>query len=335
MIDHDQFHHNNYCTQLFELDAILLKFMTLLTDNLNGIIKQVGNVIATKDAQIISTSLAVIFPGIFLVSFGLIYTPLLNVHQLRDNGEKCFGKIVNIIVSWSVFFGGISYFVGDNIVETAEQILTDDNFNSSMIMTGDTAHVLTIVKSIHPVVLILALILHDILPYEFKQEQNKDSRGKHTKSDDKERKEDTDYSLYKEMVNTTVLIIKFDSWFTIIQSAGSCASPIQLGLIWFLWFLLSFGVYSILISIKIFSYCDDHRHVGQDHFRSNLFYGLIMAIVFLIAFALSLLGDNSQPLDCYQQVSPTVKLCFLLISFLIFLSSFVNYIVYLSFTGER
>ena len=309
--------------------------MTLLTDNLNGIIKQVGNIIATKEAQIISTSLAVIFPGIFLVTFGLIYTPLLNVHQLRDNGEKCFGKIVNIIVSWSVFFGGVSYFVGDNIVETTEQIIMDDNFNGSMIMTGDTAHVLTTVRSIHPVLLILALILHDILPYEFKQAQNKDSRGKHTKSDDKELKEDTDYSLYKEMVNTAVLIIKFDSWFTIIQSAGSCASPIQLGLVWFLWVLLSFGVYGILIGIKLFSYCDGHRHVGQIHFRSNLFYGLIMAIVFLIAFALSLLGDNSQPLDCYQQVSPTVKLFFLLISFISFLSSFVIYIVYLSFTGER
>ena len=131
----------------------------------------------------------------------------------------------------------------------------------------------------------------------------------------------------------TVLIIKFDSWFTIIQSAGSCASPIQLyrpGLV-----LVVFGVYGILIAIKIFSYCNGHCHVGQDHFRSNLFYGLIMAIVFLIAFALSLLGDNSQPLDCYQQVSPAVKLCFLLISFISFLSSIVIYIVYLSFTGER
>ena len=196
---------------MFQLDSILLKFMTLLTDNLNGIIKQIGNIVDTTEAQNVSAYLAVIFPGILLVTFGLIYTPLLNVHQLRDNGEKCFGKIVNIIVSWLVFFGGISYFVGDNIVETAEQILTDDNFNGSMIMTGNTAHILTVVKSIHPAVLILALILHDILPYEFKQEQNKDSRGKHTKSDDKERKEDTDYSLYKEMVNTAVLIIKFDS----------------------------------------------------------------------------------------------------------------------------
>ena len=167
--------------------------------------------------------------------------------------------------------------------------------------------------------------------------QNKDSRKKHTKFNDKECEEDMDYSLYKEMVNTAVLIIKFDSWFTIIQSAGSCASPIQLGLVWFLWFLLNFGVYNILIAIRIFSYCNGHCHVGQDHFRSNLFYGLIMAIVFLIAFALSLLGDNSQPLDCYQQVSPTVKLLFLLISFLSFLSSIVMiiYIMYLSFTGER
>ena len=320
---------------MFQLDAILLKFMTLLTDNLNGIIKQIGNVIATTEAQKVSTYLAVIFPGILLFTFGLIYTPLLNIHRLRDNGKKCFGKIVNIIISWSIFFGGISYFVGDNIVETTEQILTDDNFNGSMIMTSDTAHVLTTVKSIRPVLLILALILHDILPYEFKQAQNKDSRGKYTKSDDKEHEEDMDYSLYKEMVNTAVLIIKFDSWFTIIQGAGNCASTIQLGLVWFLWFLLSFGVYGILIGIRIFSYCDGHRHVGQDHFRSNLFYGLIMAIVFLIAFALSLLGDNSQPLDCYQQVSPTVKLCFLLISFLSFLSSIVIYIVYLSFTGER
>jgi hypothetical protein len=305
--------------------------MTLLADNLNGIIKQVGNVVATTEAQKVSTYLAVIFPGVFLITFGLLYTPLLNAHQRTDN-KKCYGKIVNIIISWSVFFGGISYFVGDNIVETTEQILIDD-VNGSMTNT-DTTRVLTTVKSINPVLLILALILHDILPYEFKQAQSKNSRGKH-KSDDKEDKDDTDYSLYKEMVNTAVLIIKFDSWFTIIQSAGDCTSSIQLGLVWFLWFLLSFGVYSILIAIRIFSYCDGHRQVGQDNFKSNLFYGLVMAIVFLIAFSLSLLGDNSQPLDCYQQVSPTVKLFFLLISFLSFLSSIVIYIVYLSFTEER
>ena len=104
MIDLHQFHHNYY-TQLFQLDAILLKFMTLLTDNLHGIFKQVGNVVATTEAQKVSTYLAVIFPGIFLVTLGLIYTPLLNIHQLRDNGKKHFGKIVNIIVSWSIFLG--------------------------------------------------------------------------------------------------------------------------------------------------------------------------------------------------------------------------------------
>ena len=299
--------------------------MTLLSDNLNGIIKQIGDVSATTEAQNVSAYLAVILPGIFLATFGLIYTPLLNAHELRDDNKKCYGKIVNIIVSWSVFFGGISYFVGDNIVETTEQILFDD-FNGSM--TNSTTHTLSTVKSIHPILLILALILHDILPYEFKQIQIKDHREKH-KSDDKEHKEDTDNSLYKEMVNVAVLIIKFDSWFTIIQSSGICASQVQLGLIWFLWFLLSFGVYSILITIRIYSY------KREDYFKSNILYGLIMAVVFLIAFAISLLGDNSQPLDCYQQVSPSVKLCFLLASFASFLSSIVIYIVYLSFTGER
>ena len=60
----------------------------------------------------------------------------------------------------------MSYFVGDNIVETTEQILMDDNFNGLMIMTNNTIHISTTVKSIHPVLLILALILHNILPYE-------------------------------------------------------------------------------------------------------------------------------------------------------------------------
>ena len=309
--------------------------MTLLTDNLNGIIKQIGDIVATTEAQNISAYSAVIFPGIFLFTFGLIYTPLLNVHQLRDNNKKCHGPgiIVNIIVSWSVFFGSISYFLGDNIVETTELILFESHdFNGSM--TNNTTHTLTTVKSIHPILLILALLLHDILPYEFKQIQIKDCREK-GKSDDKERKEDTDNSLYKEMVNIAVLVIKFDSWFTIIQSAGICTSQVQLGFVWFLWFLLSFGVYSILIAIKVYSYCSGYRQKKENYFKSNILYGLIMAAVFFIAFALSLLGDNSYPLDCYQQVSPIVKLCFLLVSFASFLSSIVIYIVYLSFTGER
>ena len=313
------------------MDTTVLKLIILLSDNLNGLIKQISDIIATTEAQGVSAYLAIILPGIFYVVSGLIYTPLLNHHQLRADSKKDsrYVKIVNVIVSWSVFFGGILYFVGDNIVETTEQFL-GDNFNATE--TNNT-NPLNIANSIQPILLILALILHDILPYEFKQAQLKD-RGKKSNNNDKESKEDIDYSLYKEMVNIAVLIIKFDSWFTIIQSSGICTSQVQLGLVWFLWFLLSFGVYSILVVIRIYSYYESHRHKRQNNFQSNILYGFIMAVVFLIAFALSLLGDNNQPLDCYQ-ASSSVKLCFILVSFVSFLGSIVIYIVYLSLTGER
>ena len=313
------------------MDITVLKFIILLSDNLNGLIKQISDIAVTSE-QIISAYLAILLPGIFYVVSGVIYTSLLNHYYVRvdnKNGSH-YEKIVNVIVSWSVFFGGVLYFVGDNIVETTEQFL-GENFNAT---ETNNINTLNIVNSIQPILLILALILHDILPYEFKQAQLKD-HGKKSNTNDKENKEDIDYSLYKEMVNIAVLIIKFDSWYTIIQSAGICTSQIQLGLIWFLWFLLSFGVYSILVAISIYLYFKSHRQKKHNNYQSNILYGFIMSVVFLIAFAFSLLGDNNQPLDCYQQESSIVRLCFILVSFVSFLSSFVIYVVYLSLTGQR
>ena len=313
------------------MDTTVLKFIILLSDNLNGLIKQISD-IAVTSKQSISTYLAILLPGIFYVVSGVIYTSLLNHYYVRvdnKNGSH-YEKIVNVIVSWSVFFGGVLYFVGDNIVETTEQFL-GENFNAT---ETNNINTLNTVNSIQPILLILALILHDILPCEFKQAQLKDS-GKKSSTNDKENKEDIDYSLYKEMVNIAVLIIKFDSWYTIIQSAGICTSQIQLVLVWFLWFLLSFGVYSILVAIRIYLYFKSYHHKKHNNYQSNILYGFIMSVVFLIAFAFSLLGDNNQPLDCYQQESSIVRLCFILVSFVSFLSSFVTYIVYLSLTGQR
>ena len=301
-----------------DADSEVLKLGLLFADIVNGIMHEFGSIIMTSASVVISGLLALILPGTIFVITGIAYLIYADRKYLKTTEDSKLITTVNIVISIFIFFGSILHYVGDNLPSLAEQLRNDVN------ETVSNNNLIAEINSIQLFLLVMAVLMYRILPYGFgkliemcsiKDEQN----TKENKMSDKRYS-----SIFKEAVFASIVTIEFEAWFTVTQSAGTC-SRIQLALVW-TWWVVMFIVYGLVLIARI----TIHVHTSHNILLwSRYLVGITIGIFLSIAFGLYLLGDNMQPLNCYQDLSDKdisiVKLCALCVSLLSFVTPLGSY----------
>ena len=299
------------------IDPEVLKLGLLFADILNGIMHEFGSISVTSASVVISGHLALILPGTIFVVTGIAYLIYANCKHLKIREDSKLIRIGNVVISISIFVGSILHFIGDNLPSLAEQLRNDANETTS------SNDLVAEVNYIQLFLLIMAVLMHRVIPYSFGKLVEKCPNKGEQKV--KEKVSDKTYSsIFKEVVFTSIVTVEFEAWFTVIQSTGTC-SQTQLALVWTLWVVM-FIVYGLVLIAKIIL----HVHTTYNVLLwSRYLVGTILGIFVSMAFGLYLLGDNKQPLDCYQDLSDKeiniVKLCFLCVSFLSFVIPLGSY----------
>ena len=260
-----------------------LKLIMLLADLMNGFIYEIGN-LAQTDARTVG-HVAFILPGIFYLVFGLLYICICPCIVCE---ERMTGCIVKYAISISSLIGLTLYLIGDNYY-LVEQI-NEDKFITTLNNATLKVEILNRINAIQPSFLLLSIMFHRAIPQILMVFIRKFEKDQDNIND----------SFFIGMMNTLVLTTELDSWFTMVQSTNDCSS--QLKWVWTMWMLM-IAVYTVLLlTNSIFGlHTSENYHDKDPNCQSCC--GTCMIAFIVIAFALYLLGDNRQPLDCYPSLS--------------------------------
>jgi hypothetical protein len=286
----------------------------LLADLMNGFIYEVGNFLQTTNARTIGIW-AFALPGGLYLLFGLLYIvfcPCIHCERLLNQPAI---TIIKILISIFSLIGLILYLVGDNyhlIKQINERVLIITLKN-----TTRKVEILNEINAIQPSFLLLSLLFHRAVPQILMIIARKINR-------EEEREDDMKFndSFFIGIMSTLLLTTELDSWFTMVQATTDCSS--QLKWVWATWILL-IVVYAVHISTNSISgvVCGN-----QDEADTQCYGGACMIVFLVIAFAMYLLGDNRQPLDCYPISAfgrSAVKLLFIVLAATIYVIILIFY----------
>lgn len=253
----------------------VLKLIMLLADLLNGFIYEIGNMAQTNARTV--GRVAFILPGILYALCGLSYF----IGYLVVKEEELKIKAVKILMGMSSLVGLTLYLIGDNYY-LIEQIHTD-KFVDTLSNTTQKIEILNRINAVQPSFLLLSIIFYRVIPQILKifiREWVKDSS------------ETKNSSFRIGMMNTLMLTTEFDSWFTMVQATSDCSS--QLKWVMVMWVLMIIGYVTHMLINRILK---TNISNGKDY-EFQYFGGGYMVFFIVFAFALYLLGDNRQPLEC-------------------------------------
>ena len=292
------------------MDPEVLKLGIIFADIVNGIMHEFGSIIVTSASVEISGYLAMVLTGTIFIMIGIVYLIHANRKYLKYPGDSAQLKVGNVVISVFTFAGSILHFTGDNLPGLAEQI--GNNANGTIILNGNS---IVEINSIRTSLLVLAVLLYHVIPYGFGKLVEKCPINDNQKTEEKMSYK-TYSSIFKEVVFASIVTVEFEVWFTVIQRTGTC-SQTQLALVWTVWVMMII-VYGLVLIARI----TVHIHATHNTWRHHV-VGIIIGILVLTAFGLYLLGDNMQPLDCYQDLVSDkeisiIKLCFLCVSLILF-----------------
>lgn len=324
--------------------------LMVVTDLLNGIIFEAGNIAAVSDATAVGV-LAFILPGSLYLIFGLIYIEKSMVNSYRmyyknqKKETKDESKVVELsLISLVSFAGTIVYFIGDNfyIVEQIRHGTFLTTLNSSTKIESFEK-----INNIQPPFLVLGIVLYQAIPIGIKIlfKSWKGDSDETAMADLNLSSSEIKGSIFYGALKIAVVTVALDSLFTVIQKNGICPGPNVIAYIWILWLIISVMYVMILLISGILGcirlYQDNSK--GKKVWVWDCVLGWIAIVGLSVAFPLYLLGDNRLPLDCYYLSSSRsdangsiLRLCFLLVALIVYaLSALYLFYALLNFSKAK
>lgn len=273
-----------------------LRAVILLMDILSGIIEQSGMI---DNNTTVAGAVAIALPGVLYLIFGIAYLIYTIVHYCRE-AQTCQGKCVyDIFISFVVFIGSISYFIGDNIMSFAESFERSDEF-------------LDRVNASRVVLLVLAVVAYKIIP-PVADEVFKDYWEEDSTNQDIENKI---YTISQLSANAVVLTLDFDTLYTVPLVLMSCSSKSQEVSIWVLFAIMSV-IYFLSFIVSIFVKVGSCTCEGNN--KISYMIGFAIAIIMTFFNGVYLLFDNEYPIICYKYGSGIIEIGKLVVFVVIFL----------------
>lgn len=301
----------------------------VVTDLLNGIIFEAGNITAVSDATAVGV-LAFILPGSLYLIFGLMYIEKSMVKMYYKNQKKETkdeSKVIELsLISLVSFVGTLVYFIGDNfyIVEQIRHGTFLTTLNSSTKIESFEK-----IDNIQPPFLVLGIVLYQAIPTGIKIlfKSWKGDSDETAMADSNLSSSEIKGSIFCGALKIAVVTVALDSLFTVIQKNGICPGPNVIAYIWILWLIISV-IYVVILLIRgilgcIRLYQDNSK--GKKVWVWDCVLGWIAIVGLSVAFPIYLLGDNRLPLDCYYLSSSRsdangsiLRLCFLLVALIVY-----------------
>lgn len=273
------------------LDSI--KWIALICDLLNGIIYESGN-LALTNARVNGILAFVLSEVLYIILIVIIVAILIRSIPLDD----CFQKIGSTIIVIFSIIGLNVYLIVDNY-HLIEQI-RQDQYLITLNDTDEREDIFGRINIVQPALLLLAILLFKVIPTVCKQVMTW-----YGGNDSKTEKDDELKLLTKSFwigaFNVLTLTTEFDAWFTLIQAYNDCSS--QVYIVWGLWIciVVIYSVFLVLIFIFTLHYKEDYQTEPAGY--KIILLKLIICIWIVLFFSLYLLGDNRQPLDCYNTLT--------------------------------
>lgn len=299
--------------QLFR-EALLesIKVIALICDLMNGIIYEIGN-LALTNARI-NGILAFVIPEVVFIVFIVLTATLITKAFVKLNCNGPCEIIICTIIILSSSIGLILYLIFDNyyIIEQIQQ----DQYLIALNDTDEMEDIHGRINAIQPSLLLLAILFFKGIPKVFKKILTWYG-DTNSETEDAYDYDDLNKSIWIGMFNVLTLTTEFDAWFTLIQHFNDCS--IQVYLVWVLWICMV--CLFLFFLICVFS-CTIGR-CWDDYDKWAVVVSIPLIICIVTTFSLYLLGDNRQPLDCYDTLTEGfdgklrsgIKLLFLSIAF--------------------